>query len=109
MVTAKGEAFLQKGIVDVFFVTLHFPKRKLAHIHLSWLDPHKTRRTTLVGSRKMVVFDDMEPNDKIRIYDKGVDVRPQAVSYEDYLHVRFGDILIPHFGDRKSTRLNSSH
>src|SRR5438132_1087928 len=58
MVTAKGEAFLQKGIVDVVFVTLHFPRRKLAHIHLSWLDPHKVRRTTLVGSRKMVVFDD---------------------------------------------------
>src|SRR2546427_5159448 len=57
IVTAKGEAYLQKGIADVVFVTLHFPKKKMAHIHLSWLDPHKTRRTTMVGSRKMVVFD----------------------------------------------------
>jgi predicted dehydrogenase len=108
-VTAKGEAFLQPGIVDVVFMTLHFPKRKLAHIHLSWLDPHKIRRTTLVGSRKMVVFDDMEPTDKVRIYDKGVDVRPQAVSYEDYLHVRFGDILIPHVGTVEPLRLECQH
>jgi predicted dehydrogenase len=109
VVTAKGEAFLQRGIVDVVFVTLHFPQRKLAHIHLSWLDPHKTRRTTLVGSRKMVVFDDMDPTDKIRIYDKGVDIRPQAVSYEDYLHVRFGDILIPHVGTAEPLRLECQH
>ncbi|TLY25478.1 MAG: Gfo/Idh/MocA family oxidoreductase [Nitrospirae bacterium] len=109
MVTAKGEAFLQKGIVDVVFVTLHFPQRKLAHIHLSWLDPHKIRRTTLVGSRKMVVFDDMEPNDKIRIYDKGVDIRRQPMSYEDYLHVRFGDILIPHIGSAEPLRLECQH
>ena len=109
MVTAKGEAFLQKGIVDVVFVTLHFPQRKLAHIHLSWLDPHKIRRTTLVGSRKMVVFDDMEPTDKLRIYDKGVDIRRQPMSYEDYLHVRFGDILIPHIGSAEPLRLECQH
>ncbi len=109
VVTAKGEAFLQRGIVDVVFVTLHFPQRKLAHIHLSWLDPHKTRRTTMVGSRKMVVFDDMEPTDKIRIYDKGVDVRPRAVSYEEYLHVRFGDILIPHVGSAEPLKLECQH
>jgi predicted dehydrogenase len=109
VVTAKGEAFLQRGVVDVVFVTMHFPQRKLAHIHLSWLDPHKTRRTTLVGSRKMVVFDDMDPTDKVRIYDKGVDIRPQAVSYEDYLHVRFGDILIPHVGTAEPLRLECQH
>lgn len=109
VVTAKGEAFLQTGVVDVVFVTLHFPRRKMAHIHLSWLDPHKTRRTTIVGSKKMVVFDDMEPTDKVRIYDKGVDVRPQAVSYEDYLHVRFGDVLIPHIGSTEPLRLECQH
>lgn len=108
-VTAKGEAFLQKGIVDVVFVTLHFRNRKMAHIHLSWLDPHKIRRTTLVGSRKMAVFDDMEPTDKIRIYDKGVDIRRHATSYEDYLHVRFGDILIPHIGSEEPLRLECQH
>ncbi|MDE3117373.1 MAG: Gfo/Idh/MocA family oxidoreductase [Nitrospirota bacterium] len=109
VVTAKGEAFLQQGVVDVVFVTLHFPRRKLAHIHLSWLDPHKTRRTTIVGSKKMVVFDDMEPTDKVRIYDKGVDIKPQAVAYEDYLHVRFGDVLIPHIGSIEPLRLECQH
>lgn len=57
----------------------------------------------------MVVFDDMEPADKIRIYDKGVDVRPHAVSYEDYLHVRFGDVLIPHVGAAEPLRLECQH
>jgi predicted dehydrogenase len=109
VVTAKGEAYLQKGIADVVFVTLHFPRKKMAHIHLSWLDPHKIRRTTLVGSRKMVVFDDMEPTDKVRIYDKGVDVRPQYDSYEDYLHLRFGDILIPHIGAAEPLREECRH
>lgn len=109
VVTAKGAAYLQKDIVDVVFVTLHFPGRKMAHIHLSWLDPHKVRRTTMVGSRKMVVFDDMEPSDKIRIYDKGVDVRPEAVSSEDYLRVRFGDILIPHTGTGEPLRVECQH
>jgi predicted dehydrogenase len=108
-VTAKGSAFLQKGIVDVVFVTLHFPQRRMAHIHLSWLDPHKIRRTTLVGSRKMVVFDDMEPTDKVRIYDKGVDIRREPMSYEDYLHVRFGDILIPHIGSAEPLRQECQH
>ncbi len=109
VVTAKGEAYLQDGIADVVFVTLHFPAKKMAHIHLSWLDPHKIRRTTVVGSRKMVVFDDMEPTDKVRIYDKGVDVRPKSVSYEDYLHVRFGDVLIPHLGTGEPLRAECRH
>jgi predicted dehydrogenase len=109
VVTAKGEAYLQKGIVDVVFVTLHFAQRRMAHIHLSWLDPHKTRRTTMVGSRKMVVFDDMEPTDKVRIYDKGVDIRRQYDTYEDYLHVRFGDILIPHIGNAEPLRVECQH
>ncbi len=109
VVTAKGEAYLQEGIADVVFVTLHFPQKQMAHIHLSWLDPHKTRRTTVVGSRKMVVFDDMEPTDKVRIYDKGVDVRPRSVSYEDYLHVRFGDVLIPHLSTGEPLRAECRH
>jgi len=109
VVTATGEAYLQDGIADVVFVTLHFPGKRMAHIHLSWLDPHKTRRTTMVGSRKMVVFDDMEPTEKIRIYDKGVDVQPQPVPSQDYLHVRFGDVLIPHIGTGEPLRLECRH
>jgi len=74
-VSCHGGAYLQDGIEDVVFVDLQFKNRRMAHIHLSWLDPEKTRKTIVVGSRKMAVFDDLEPVNKIRIYDKGADVR----------------------------------
>ena len=72
-VAAVGQAYLTEGVADVAFLTLFYPDRRLAHVHVSWLDPHKTRKLTLVGSRKMAVFDDMEAAEKVRLYDKGVD------------------------------------
>ena len=72
-VVARGSAFLQGKVEDVVFVDLRFPGGKLAHVHCSWLDPHKLRKFTVVGSQKMVVFDDMEASEKVKIYDKGVD------------------------------------
>jgi UDP-2-acetamido-3-amino-2,3-dideoxy-glucuronate N-acetyltransferase len=71
VISAQGSSFLQPNFVDVVFATLRF-KTALAHVHASWLDPHKIRQLTMVGSRKMAVFDDMEPEYKLRIYDKGV-------------------------------------
>ncbi|GAG89645.1 unnamed protein product, partial [marine sediment metagenome] len=71
-VTAKGESYLRKGIEDVVFVTLKFKNNILAQIHASWLDPHKIRKFTVVGSKKMAVFDDMQASEKLRLYDKGV-------------------------------------
>lgn len=96
-VEARGQAFLQPGIEDVCFVTLRFASGRVAHIHVSWLDPHKTRQLTVVGSKKMAVFDDMEPREKVRIYDKGVDRgdRPEVPGYPDVLTIREGNILIP--------------
>lgn len=98
-VSASGQAFLQEGIEDIVFVTLHFGSGRVAHVHVSWLDPHKNRTVTVVGSRKMAVFDDMEPTEKVRIYDKGVDRPPtEAPPYESFgelLQLREGDILIP--------------
>jgi predicted dehydrogenase len=70
-VSARGESYLQPGVQDVVFVNLHFPDRRMAQIHVSWLDPHKMRKMTIVGTKKMVVFDDMEAAEKIKIYDKG--------------------------------------
>jgi predicted dehydrogenase len=75
-VHAVGRGYLRSGIPDVVFLTLTYPDRKMAHIHVSWLDPHKTRRLTVVGSLQMAVFDDMEPAEKLRLYDKGVDLPP---------------------------------
>ena len=72
LVSAHGESYIQKGIEDVVFLSLRFSDGKMANIHLSWLDPHKLRKVTIVGSKKMVVFDDMEASEKLKIYDKGV-------------------------------------
>jgi predicted dehydrogenase len=95
-VAAVGQAYLTEGVADVAFLTLFYPNGRLAHVHVSWLDPHKTRKLTLVGSRKMAVFDDMEASEKVRLYDKGVDRPPEGTAdAEIALKLRFGDILIP--------------
>ncbi len=105
-VSATGQAYVQDGVEDVVFVQLTFPSGQLASIHLSWLDPHKIRRLTLVGDRKMAVFDDMESTEKVRIYDKGVDGGGgRIVDYKDALTLRFGDIHIPHLRMREPLSL----
>jgi predicted dehydrogenase len=93
----------------VVFVDLRFPDGKVAHVHVSWLDPHKLRKFTVVGSRKMVVFDDMEASEKVRIYDKGVDRAGEVVSYGDALTVRSGDILIPKISLQEPLKLECQH
>ncbi len=70
-VTATGQAFLRKGCEDVVFLTLSFASDILANLHVSWLDPYKVRRTTVVGDSRMVVFDDIAPDENLRIYDRG--------------------------------------
>ncbi|MFQ5733344.1 MAG: Gfo/Idh/MocA family protein, partial [Planctomycetaceae bacterium] len=70
-VQCRGQNVVQPNVEDVVFSTLEFPGGKLAHIHVSWLDPHKTRKLTVVGSKRMVVFDDTLPNYKVTVYDKG--------------------------------------
>jgi len=94
-VTSTGASYLQKNIEDVSFLTLHFDDMTMAHIHVSWLDPHKERKLTVVGSKMMAVFDDTESSEKIRLYDKGVDTRLDYNTYGEYLSLRAGDILIP--------------
>jgi len=82
-----------------------------AHVHVSWLDPHKLRKFTVVGTQKMIVFDDMEASEKIKIYDKGVDRagEGQVVPYGDALTVRSGDILIPKISLQEPLRLECLH
>ncbi|HET7128974.1 MAG TPA: Gfo/Idh/MocA family oxidoreductase [Gaiellaceae bacterium] len=70
LATAQGSASIHAGVEDVVFCFLRFPSGKIAHMHLSWLDPHKMRKMTVVGSQKMVVFDDMEPERKVTVYEK---------------------------------------
>ncbi len=76
-------------------MTLEFASGIMAHVQMSWLDPHKERRLTVVGSHKMVVFDDMQMREKLKIYDRGVDRPPDYGSYGESLSIREGDITIP--------------
>ena len=108
-VAARGSAYLQPGVEDAVFVHLRFPDGKMAHVHVSWLDPHKLRKFTVVGSKKMVVFDDMEASEKIRVYDKGVDKGGEVVGYGDSLTVRSGDIWIPKLSLQEPLRIECQH
>ena len=108
-VTANGVCYLQEGIQDVVFATLYFPDNKMAHIHLSWLDPHKERKITLVGSKKMAVFDDMSANEKIRIYDKGANVHGEILSYQEAITLRNGDIYIPRIDMKEPLSIEVGH
>lgn len=94
-IVAVGQSYLREGVADVAFVTLEFPEKVVAHIHVSWLDPHKVRRTTVVGSEKMAVLDDTEVTEKVRVYDKGVNYVPSYGDYGESLTIRVGDIWIP--------------
>ncbi|MHB1341588.1 MAG: Gfo/Idh/MocA family protein [Coriobacteriia bacterium] len=93
-VSANGAAYVTPGVQDTVFANLHFASGKMANIHVSWLDPHKIRRLTIVGSKKMLVFDDMEATEKIWIYDRGVEPK-EALPYGADLQLRFGDISVP--------------
>ncbi|HEY2806053.1 MAG TPA: Gfo/Idh/MocA family oxidoreductase [Gemmatimonadales bacterium] len=94
-VAAAGKSYLQPGIEDVVFLTMEFASGVIAHVQLSWLDPNKERKLTVVGSKQMAVFDDMQPREKLRLYDKGVDRPPEYRSYGESLQIREGDIYIP--------------
>ncbi len=96
-VRASGTDSIMKGKHDLAYVYLQFPNNVVAHMHVSWLDPRKVRHITIVGSQKMVVYDDIEPLEKIKIYDKGVDKLPYTNSYGDFqLSYRYGDVVAPH-------------
>jgi predicted dehydrogenase len=101
-VAAHGRDFLNKGVEDVVFCYLRFPSGKIAHMHLSWLDPHKMRKMTVVGNEKMVVFDDMELERKVTVYEKGP--WRQSAAYGEW-QTRTGDIHIPKVDTSEPLRL----
>jgi len=105
-VEARGEAYTRAGVEDVVFSFLRFPSGVAAHLHMSWLDPHKTRAFTVVGSKRMATFDDMELERKVTVYDKGFD--EDAQSYGEYI-TRSGDIRSPRIPNREPLRLECEH
>jgi len=109
-VSARGIACVQDSIEDVAYLTLLFPNDVLAHIHLSWLDPCKVRRITVVGSKKMVVYDDVQSLEKLKIYDKGVQDPPHTNTFGDFQFAyRYGDINIPHLRYSEPLRVECNH
>ena len=103
---AHGNAFLNPGVEDVVFCYLRFPSGKIAHLHLSWLDPHKIRRITVVGRDKMAVFDDMELERKITVYDKAPE--QPTKTYGEW-RTRTGDIYSPKIANTEPLRLECEH
>lgn len=115
-VSARGITFLQKGIEDVVFLNLDFADGRSAHIHTSWLDPSKVRKMTIVGSKKMIVYDDVSSEDKVKVYDKGIakkNISDNLGQYDDFgkfqLIQRAGDILTPKINFVEPLMLECSH
>jgi predicted dehydrogenase len=103
---AHGESYKREGVEDVVFCYLRFPSGRVAHMHLSWLDPHKERRFTVVGERRMATFDDMALERKVTIYDKGFD--PDFRNYGEYI-TRSGDVTSPQISNEEPLRIECLH
>jgi len=109
-VCAFGQSFLRRPVQDTVFLLMRYEGGVLAHLHVSWLDPNKVRRTTVVGSTQMAVFDDMEPMEKLRIYDKGVEFpNGDYPSPDAALSLRVGDIFIPSLEPHEPLRVECQH
>ncbi len=108
-VIAQGTTCIAENVYDVVYMNLKFPDNIMAHVHVSWLDPYKVRRVTVVGSKKMVIFNDIE-SDKIKIVDKGVNTPTDAASFADFQYsYRNGDILVPYIRFVEPLRTESQH
>jgi predicted dehydrogenase len=114
-VSRQGMAYIQEGVEDVVFLSIVYPGKVMANIHVSWLDPQKVRRMIVVGSRKMVVYDDIA-DDKIAIYDKGIDrkaVLGQNMDFDRLQRLEFdyrsGDILLPQVKFVEPLRVEAEH
>jgi len=104
-VNANGANYIWQKTCDVAYICLGFANGVQAHIRNSWLDPQKVRRLTVVGSKKMVVYDDVETLEKIKIYDKGVDAPPYTDTFGEFqLSYRYGDIVTPHISTKEPLR-----
>lgn len=108
-VHAVGECYAQPGIEDVVFVTMRFADSMIAHVHVSWLAPSKLRRTTIVGSRKMLVYEDTQSVEKVKVYDRGVSFK-NTEDYRRFLpEYRSGDIVSPHVATSEPLRIECGH
>lgn len=109
-VNCQGKAHVIPGVEDVTNMTLDFPNGGFATIHSSWLDPNKVREMIIVGSRKMIVYNDTEPLEKIKIYDKRVEKPPHYDTFADFHYsYHYGDVLSPYINQVEPLRVQSQH
>jgi predicted dehydrogenase len=109
-VRATGAAYIQRSIHDVAYIHLRYSDGMIAHMQLSWLHPSKVRRLTLVGDQRMAVYDDVEPHDKVRIYNRGIDRLPHSTTFEEFeLSYRTGEIVIPTIGWKEPLQEECKH
>jgi len=99
-VSATGSCHIKQGIENIAYVMLRFPNNLIAHFHFNWLSPVKIRHTLIAGSRKMIVYDDIEPTEKVRVYDRGVTTRQEShldkeAAYRTLVSYRTGDVWVP--------------
>jgi predicted dehydrogenase len=113
-ITTRGFSFLNKGVEDVIYMTLEYPGNIGAALHLGWLEPRKVRQMTVVGSRKMLIYDDVSLDSKIQVYDKGVQGLDEFLeaphSYAEFsFDLRKGDVRIPHLNFSEPLRTECTH
>lgn len=111
-VRAFGESYINKGIEDILYIFLNFPKGIIAHIHVSWLAPVKYRRTVIAGSKKMVIYDDVENIEKVKVFDRGViitDIGSDTGIFDRQLFYRTGDVMSPKIDTTESLHVECSH
>ena len=109
-VNCHGRSHYNHGIEDVAMLTMNFSGNLIAFVHVSWLDPNKIRRITVVGSRKMLIYDDIAYQEPIRIYDKGVSAAPYYDTFGEFRYTyRYGDILAPRVTEHEPLKAETEH
>src|SRR5438552_3046122 len=108
-VSAVGADHTGRGLLDVAYLTLYFANNLIAHFHVNWLSPVKVRQNLIGGSRRMLVYDDMEPSEKVRVYDRGIQVRSQEGIYKALVDYRMGDVWSPKIDMREALSLECEH
>jgi predicted dehydrogenase len=108
-VSATGADHTGRGFSDVVYVAVHFPNNFIAHFHVNWLSPVKIRQMLIGGSRRMLVYNDMEPSEKVRVYDRGIRVTTEEVIYKTLVDYRMGDMWAPKLDNREALSFECEH
>lgn len=108
-VSARGASYLRENLEDIVFCTIYFGEGQVGNLHVSWLDPHKVRRFTIVGSEKMLVFDDMVADGKVKIFDKRAYREDGVLGYGDELYLHVGDEILPAIRTEEPLRVECRH